>query len=160
MSGRHCWLMKTEPDTFSIDDLSRRGRTCWDGVRNFQARNNMKSMRVGDDVLFYHSSSKVIGVAGLARVCRAAYPDHTAWDRDGDYFDERSTPDRPLWYMVDVEFVEKFPEIVTLAEIKASPALEGMRVAQRGQRLSVQPVDPEHFDAVVKMAADARSAVE
>lgn len=152
--------MKTEPSTYSIDDLARQGRTCWDGVRNFQARNHMKAMRVGDDVLFYHSSSKVIGVAGLARVCRSAYPDHTAWDRKSDYFDRRSTPDRPLWYMVDVEFVEKFSEIVTLAEIKANPALEGIKVAKRGQRLSVQPVEPKHADVITTMAANDRSAVE
>jgi predicted RNA-binding protein with PUA-like domain len=159
MSGHRCWLMKSEPHTFSIDDLARSGRTCWDGVRNYQARNFMKSMRVGDDILFYHSSSKVIGVAGRARVSRAAYPDHTAWDRKSDYFDRRSTPDRPLWYMVDVEFVEKFPEVVTLADIKANDALDGVRVARRGQRLSVQPVDREHFDEIVRMAAE-RSTVE
>lgn len=159
MGERRCWLMKTEPGTYSIDDLARQGRTCWDGVRNYQARNHMRSMRVGDDVLFYHSSSKVIGVAGLARVCRAAYPDHTAWDRKSETFDRKSTPDRPLWYMVDVEFVEKFSEIVTLADIKAHPALEGIKVAQRGQRLSVQPVDPGHFDVITRLA-NARSTVE
>lgn len=160
MPERRCWLMKSEPHTFSIDDLARSGRTCWDGVRNYQARNFMKSMCAGDEILFYHSSSKVIGVAGRARVSRAAYPDHTAWDRKSDYFDPKSTPDRPLWYMVDVEYVEKFPEVVTLADIKANPDLEGIRVAQRGQRLSVQPVDRAHFEEILRMAEDARSPVD
>lgn len=147
------WLMKSEPDVFSIDDLKAKGRAPWDGVRNYQARNYMRDgMRVGDLILFYHSSTEPPGVAGLARVAREAYPDFTAWDPRSDYRDPKSTPENPVWMMVDVEFVAKFPRFISLEELKSSPVLKGMLVAKRGIRLSVQPVEKKHFEAVLKMA--------
>jgi len=110
--------MKSEPEAFSIDDLARKKRGHWDGVRNYQARNNMKAMAVGDLVLFHHSSVEPPGVAGVARVCRTAYPDFTAWDKKSAYYDPRSTAAKPVWEMVDVEFIEKFPHFVSLEEMR------------------------------------------
>jgi predicted RNA-binding protein with PUA-like domain len=144
--------MKTEPDAFSIDDLARDKKGHWDGVRNFQARNFMKEMHEGDLVLFYHSSVVPPGVAGLARVCREAYPDFTQWDKKSDYHDPRATKEKPFWFMVDVEFVEKFKRVVTLEELRGNPRLEGMVVLKKG-RLSVQPVSAEHFQIVKKMGS-------
>lgn len=145
------WLMKSEPDVFSIDDLAQKKRSPWDGVRNFQARNHMRAMRVGDVVLFYHSSCEPKGVVGVARVEREAYPDHTQFDPKSDHFDERSTKDAPRWDMVDVAFVEKLPSIVTLEAMKSDAALRGMLVTQRGSRLSVQPVEPAHAHRVLAL---------
>jgi predicted RNA-binding protein with PUA-like domain len=145
------WLMKTEPEAYSIDRLQNEGRGSWDGVRNFMARNHMRAMNEGDLVLFYHSSVKPPGVVGIARVCRTAYPDHTAWDPNSEVHDPKSTPDDPRWDMVDVEFVEKTPRMVTLDELKADPRLDGMLVTRAG-RLSVQPVSREHFARVLRMA--------
>lgn len=145
------WLMKTEPDVYSIDDLASKGRGSWDGVRSFQARNHMRAMRVGDLVLFYHSSTEPPGVAGIARVCREAYPDHTQFDPKHDHYDPKSKRAEPRWDMVDVELVEKLPQFVTLAEIKADPALAAMLVVRRGMRLSVQPVERAHFAHVLKL---------
>jgi len=145
------WLMKSEPNVYSIDDLASDGETCWEGVRNYAARNNMRAMEVGDMVLYYHSQQKPPGVVGLARVSRLAYPDHFAWEPGHKYFDEKSTPEKPRWWMVDVEFVEKFPREVGLPEIKAAQGLEEMVLVKRG-RLSVQPVRPDEFDRVVRMA--------
>ena len=148
----HYWLMKSEPDDYSVQDLRRDGSASWDGVRNYQARNFMRNeMAVGDWVLFYHSNAKPPGVAGLARVSKDAYPDHTAFDPKGKYYDEKSSPDEPRWFMVDVKFVEEFAEVVSLETLKNDPDLEEMRVTRRGQRLSVQPVDKEHFLHVVKL---------
>lgn len=147
------WLMKTEPDVFSIDDLQRTGKTHWEGVRNYQARNYMRDeMNIGDLVLFYHSNDNPPGVAGVGRVCKESYPDFFSWDPQSHYFDPKSPPDNPRWFMVDVEFVEKFDEIISLNELKENPALDGMLVTKRGMRLSVQPVEKEHFDIVTKMA--------
>ena len=127
--------MKSEPGVYSIDDLKRDKKTCWDGVRNFQARNFMRdTMKVGDLVLFYHSNAEPSGVAGIAKVCKEGYPE--------------STKGRPVWVMVDVEFVEKFAHFVSLAEIKAHPKLKGMMVTKRGMRLSIQPVDESHFKLI------------
>ena len=151
---RHYWLMKSEPDVFSIDDLRRDGRAPWDGVRNFQARNNMRAMKKGDLVLFYHSSTEPPGVAGLARVAREAFPDHTAWEKKSEYYDPRSKPEKPLWMMVEIEFVEAFPKYVPLDRLKSDPRLTGMLVARRG-RLSVQPVEEKHFRRVLEMAGGA-----
>jgi predicted RNA-binding protein with PUA-like domain len=148
------WLMKSEPETFSIDHLAAKGREHWDGVRNYQARNNMREMREGDLAFFYHSSADPTGVAGISRVAREAYPDHTAWDPTSKYFDARSPESKPLWFMVDVEFVEKFPRVVTLAELKATPDLESMAVTQRGSRLSVQPVTEAEWEIVCRLAHD------
>jgi predicted RNA-binding protein with PUA-like domain len=145
------WLMKSEPDAFSIDDLKAEKRAPWDGVRNYQARNNMRQMQVGDLVLFYHSNAKPPGVVGIARVCKEAYPDHTAWDPKSKYHDPKSTPEAPRWEMVDVEYVETLPRMVSLEALKADPKLEGMVVTQRS-RLSVTPVDTVHFRHVLKLA--------
>lgn len=145
------WLMKSEPDAYSIDDLERDGSEPWDGIRNYQARNNMRAMNVGDMVLFYHSNAKPPGVVGVAKVCKTTYPDHTAWNPKSKYFDPKSPEDNPRWEMVDVEFVEKTPHMVSLDDLKAEGDLEGMVVTQRS-RLSVQPVSKEHFKHVLKMA--------
>ena len=145
------WLIKSEPGTFSIDDLKQAGRECWDGVRNYQARNHMRDMQVGDLALFYHSNADPPGVAGVARVCREAYPDVTQFDRRSKYYDPKATKDNPRWFMVDFEFVEKLPELVSLETLKATHALEGMLVIRRGMRLSVQPVDKKHFERVRKL---------
>lgn len=145
--------MKSEPDTFSIDDLERVGREPWDGVRNYRARNFMRDeMRPGDGVLFYHSNAKPPGVAGVARVASEPYPDPSAFDPESDYFDPKSSPDEPRWMLVDVEFVEKTPELVSLEALKTDDALDGMLVRARGQRLSIQPVDRKHFTRVLKLA--------
>jgi predicted RNA-binding protein with PUA-like domain len=145
------WLMKTEPGVFGIDDLARKRVEHWDGVRSFQARNHMRSMLLGDRVLFYHSSCDPPGVAGLARVCRTAYPDSTAWKPRSKYYDPRSTPDSPRWFMVDVEFVEKFTRFVPLEELRRTPSLEDMLLLRRGMRLSVQPVTGQNFDLICRL---------
>lgn len=152
MAARRYWLVKSEPGTYSIEDLERDGTTCWEGVRNYQARNFMQEMKVGDRALFYHSSANPPGVAGLAEIVREAYPDHFAWDEKSTYFDPRSTEASPVWFMVDVGFVERFPELLPLPELRGDPALEGMELLRRGSRLSVQPVSKKHFDHVVKLA--------
>ena len=145
------WLMKSEPDVYPFSQLVKDGSTHWDGVRNYQARNTMRDdMKVGDFVLFYHSNTKPPHVAGLARVCREGYPDHTSWDSSSKYFDEKSSPDNPRWMMVDIEPIQAF-EIISLPDLKANPALEGMPLLARGQRLSVQPVSQEHFQIVCEM---------
>lgn len=145
-----CWLMKSEPDVYSIGDLERDGSTCWEGVRNYQARNLMREMKVGDRVLFYHSNANPPGVAGVARVARAAYPDHYSWEPGHRYFDPKSTPDDPRWWMVDIEYVDTLPRLVSLHELKEEPGLEDMVVTRRS-RLSVQPVKPEEYEIVVRM---------
>jgi predicted RNA-binding protein with PUA-like domain len=147
---RH-WLMKTEPDTYSIDDLERDGRTGWEGVRNYMARNWMRDdVQVGDLVLIYHSNADPLGVVGIARVARAAYPDPFQFQKKSPYYDETSPKDDPRGVTVDVEFVEKL-DVVTLAELKAEPGLAGMEVTRKGSRLSVHPVDAKHFEKVVEM---------
>ena len=145
------WLMKSEPDVYPFSQLVEDGSTHWDGVRNYQARNTMRDdMKVGDFVLFYHSNTKPPHVAGLARVCREGYPDHTSWDSSSKYFDEKSSPDNPRWMMVDIEPIQAF-EMISLPDLKANPGLEGMPLLARGQRLSVQPVSQEHFQIVCEM---------
>lgn len=144
--------MKSEPDAYSIDDLQRDGSTYWDGVRNYQARNFMRDeMKVGDLVLYYHSNADPPGVAGIARITRDGYPDHTAFDKKDSHFDPKSKKDDPTWFMVDMEFVEKFNNLVSLADLKADAKLEDMLVTKRGQRLSVQPVEADHFKRVKQM---------
>lgn len=147
---RH-WLVKSEPGDYSIEDLRRDGTTHWDGVRNYQARNFMRDMQIGDRLLYYHSSAKPPGVIGLAEVVREAYPDHTAWDAESDHFDEKSTPDDPRWFMVDIGFIERFPRLVPLDELREQPELAGMPLLNRS-RLSVQPVSPAEFDLIVDLA--------
>jgi len=149
--AKRYWLMKSEPNTYSIDDLARDGRTHWDGVRNYQARNFMRDqMKVGDEVLFYHSNAEPPGVVGIARVVREGYPDHTARDPKSKYFDPKASDEAPRWFMVDVEFVEKFGEIVPLDTLKATPGLENMLVTKKS-RLSVQPVTESEFEIVRRL---------
>ncbi|MCW8357365.1 EVE domain-containing protein [Marinomonas pontica] len=142
------WLMKSEPDAFSIDDLKRLTQSPWDGVRNYQARNFMKEMKVDDLIFFYHSSCSPAGIVGVAKVCKEAYPDHTSWDPNSPYFDAKSTPEKPRWFMVDVAFVEKWSSILTLAELKQSPALADMVLTQKGSRLSVMPISSDEWDYI------------
>jgi predicted RNA-binding protein with PUA-like domain len=146
------WLLKSEPESYSIDDLEKDGRTGWDGVRNYQARNIMRDdMKVGHLALFYHSSSEPPGVAGVARICGLARPDETAWEKGNHHFDPKASPENPIWLQVDVEFVAKFANYIPLDELKASRELDGIMVCKRGSRLSVQPVDAPHFEAICKM---------
>jgi predicted RNA-binding protein with PUA-like domain len=149
-----CWLVKSEPDVFSYDHLTRAPdqATQWDGVRNYTARNFMRdAMWVGDPVLFYHSNAKPPGVVGLCRVCRTAHPDPTAFDPKSKYYDASSNPEAPRWVAVDVQAVARFPTMVPLDDLKDNPALSEMLVVQRGQRLSVQPVAREHLREVLRM---------
>ena len=152
--AKQYWLMKSEPYVYSIEDLERDGSTYWEGVRNYQARNNMQAMKVGDEVLYYHSNAKPPGVVGIARVCKEAYPDHYAFDKKHKYFDAKSDPDNPRWYMVDVEFVSKIDDVevpLSLHDIKADPKLADMELVRYG-RLSVQSVKRVEFDRVKKLA--------
>ena len=145
------WLMKSEPAEVSIDDLARDRRVPWFGVRNYQARNFMRDeMRVGDGVLFYHSSCAEPGVAGLAEVTSAPYPDATQFDATGKYFDAKSPREAPRWINVDVKFVRK-TRLLTLAEMREVPALAGMRLLQRGNRLSITPVTVAEWRATLKL---------
>ena len=151
--ARRYWLMKSEPDVFSIDDLERDGRTPWEGIRNYQARNFMRDdMKIGDGVLYYHSNTKPPGIVGVARICREAYPDDEQFDPDSRYFDAKSTREEPRWLRVDIEFVGKFDEKLSLDELKADDGLDGMLVIRRGQRLSVQPVEERHWRRVLELA--------
>ena len=150
------WLMKSELDVYPYAQLVADGKTHWDSVRNYQARNMMRdAMKEGDLVLFYHSNTKPPHVAGVARISKEGYPDFTSWDAECKYFDEKSTPDNPRWFMVDIEPVVEL-NMVSLHEMKENPKLEGMPLLQRGQRLSVQPVDAAHFDEVLSMAGVSR----
>lgn len=146
------WLLKCEPSTYSIDDLKRDGKAGWEGVRNFQARNYLRDeIKAGDGVLFYASNADPSGVSGLAEVVKDGYPDPYAFDPKHKYFDPTSNPEKPSWYTVEIRFVEKFPGVVSLATLKATPGLENMMVTRKGSRLSVQPVAPEEFSIVVKL---------
>lgn len=152
MATRH-WLMKVEPSAYTIDDLERDGRTSWEGVRNYQARNLMRDqMQVGDRVLFYASNASPSGVTGLAEVVRAAYPDASAWTKGHAYFDARSDPANPTWYLVDIGYVATFAETIALDTLKSTPGLEDMMVTRKGSRLSVQPVSKAEYDIVVGLA--------
>jgi predicted RNA-binding protein with PUA-like domain len=151
--ARKYWLMKSEPDVYSIDHLKKDGETEWDGIRNYQARNFMRDdMAPGDLVLFYHSNANPPGVAGLARVASDPYPDPTQFDKRSKYHDPKSKKDDPRWILVDLEFVERFEELVPLATLKSDKRLSDMLVVQKGQRLSVQPVDKKHFGRVLSLA--------
>lgn len=148
------WLLKSEPGSYSIDDLQRDGRTHWDGIRNYQARNLLRDeIAVGDEVFIYHSNANPPGVAGIARVVRAGYPDPSALDPESNYFDPRASKDDPRWFMVDVEFVEKFPTFVGLPELKGMPGLENMVVTTKS-RLSVQPVTADEFAIVAALGRE------
>jgi predicted RNA-binding protein with PUA-like domain len=150
---RH-WLMKSEPEDFSIDDLARVGREPWSGVRNYQARNYMmKDMRVGDGVLFYHSNTDEPGVAGLAEVVSETYPDPTQFKKKSPYYDAKSKVEEPRWWLVDVGFVRKFDHVVTLAQLKAdADKLGDFPLLQRGTRLSVLPVTPAQWRRILSLA--------
>lgn len=144
--------MKTEPEVYSIQDLERDGRTFWDGVRNYLARNHMREMRKGDRILIYHSNASPPGVAGTARVAHTAYPDATAWDPSDGHYDPRSTPERPLWDGVDVAHEETFGRLVPLAEIQDHPRLQGMTlVSGKAMRLSIHKVAPADFRLLVQL---------
>lgn len=150
--AKHYWLMKCEPEAYSIDDLERDGTTTWEGVRNFQARNFLRDeMKVGDGVLFYASNAEPAGVTGVAEVSREGYPDPFALKKGHKYYDPKSDPENPTWYMVEIRFVEKFPQIVPLQVLKETPGLEKMMVVQKGSRLSVQPVAKQEFEIVRKV---------
>lgn len=146
------WLMKSEPDVFSIDDLKRRGTAGWDGVRNYQARNFMREMRMGDQVFFYHSSCAVPGIAGVAEVVKEAYPDPSQFDRKSGYYEPRATPENPVWDQVDLKHVRSFEKFVSLDELRGLPQLKNMRLLQKGSRLSVQPVTETEWQAILKSA--------
>ncbi len=144
--------MKCEPAAYTIDDLARDGRTSWEGVRSYQARNFMRDeMRVEDGVLFYASNAAPSGVTGLATIARTGYPDHFAWKTGHKYFDARSTSATPVWYMVDIAFVDRFVDTVPLATLKATEGLGTMMVTRKGSRLSVQPVTRAEYDIVVSL---------
>ena len=146
------WLMKSEPDAYSIDDLERDGREGWDGIRNYQARNMMRDdMRIGDEVFFYHSNCKEPGVVGLAKVASEPYPDPTQFDPQSNYYDPKSSEDDPRWILGDVEFVRKLDRTITLAEITQHPGLDGMILTRRGNRLSIMPVSEEHWKLILSL---------
>lgn len=150
---RRYWLFKSEADCYSIDDLKRDKTTFWDGVRNYQARNFLRDdVQVGDRVLFYHSNSKPMAVVGTMTVVKAGYPDHTAFDPQEQHYDEKSDPDNPRWFLVDVKFESKFPGPVTRDDLKGDKTTAGMMVMARGSRLSIQPVTEEEWQAVHKLA--------
>jgi predicted RNA-binding protein with PUA-like domain len=146
------WLLKTEPSAYSFERLLQEATTPWTGVRNFQARNNMMEMRLGDLALFYHSSVAEPAAVGICKVAKTAYPDFTQFERDGEYFDGRAKRDKPIWFMVDVAYVEAFENPVTLARMRAEPRLVGMALLRRGQRLSVQPVMPHEWKIVLDLS--------
>jgi predicted RNA-binding protein with PUA-like domain len=146
------WLMKVEPSAYSIEQLERDGSTSWEGVRNYQARNFMRDeMQKGDRVLFYASNADPSGVTGVAEISREAYPDKFATTKGHHYFDPKATKENPIWYMVDISFVEKFKHIVPLDLLKETKGLEDMVVTKKGSRLSIQPVTKGEFDIVVKL---------
>lgn len=154
MAERNYWLFKSEPTSYSFQDLlGEKDQTAeWDGVRNYQARNFMRdAMEVGDGVLFYHSSNQAPAVIGTAMVVREGYPDFTAWDSGSGKHDPKSTPDNPIWYMVDIKADREFARPVTLMEIKQLPQLESMMLVRRGMRLSIQPVSKNEWDEILSI---------
>ena len=146
------WLMKTEPGCYGIHDLKKEGSTYWDGIRNFQARNFIRDdIQVGDPVLFYHSNSDPSGIAGLATVNKAPYPDFTAWDPNHEHFDPKTKQDNPSWWMVDIEYTATFTHFLPLSELHSIPELNELWVLRKGNRLSVMPVSQTHFDIISKL---------
>lgn len=147
------WLMKTEPDVFSIDDLKEAGTEPWDGIRNYQARNFMRDqMSVGDKVFIYHSNAKPPGIVGEGKVASEAYPDPTQFNPDEKYFDSKSDPENPRWILVDIEYVSHYSRLIPLNELRETPGLEEMLVTRKGSRLSIQPVEQNEWDIVQKLA--------
>ncbi len=148
---RKYWLMKSEPESFSIDDLEAQHISPWDGVRNYQARNfMMREMSIGDQVFFYHSNAKPSGIVGVCVVASKPYPDPTQFDPKSPYYDPRSTAAQPRWYLVDVQYHNRFP-IIPLERIKANPRLKDMLLVQKGSRLSIQPLTKQEWDEILKM---------
>ncbi|MCI8207937.1 EVE domain-containing protein [Pseudomonas sp. S25] len=145
------WLMKSEPDELSITDLKRLGEARWDGVRNYQARNFLRAMAVGDEFFFYHSSCPEPGIAGIARITQAAYPDPTALDPQSHYYDAKANADKNQWSAVDVGFVDAFPKVLSLSYLKQQSALEQLPLVQKGTRLSVMPVTAEQWAAILAL---------
>ncbi|MHC5062467.1 MAG: EVE domain-containing protein [Planctomycetota bacterium] len=150
---RRYWLFKSEPGAYSIDDLVRDKRTCWDGVRNYEARNLLRDdVKIGDGVLFYHSNARPMAVTGVAEVVREGYPDYTAFDPGSKYHDPKSDPEKPAWFMVDIRLLAKIEEPVTREVMMGEAALKDMMLLRRGARLSIQPVSKREWDRVLKMA--------
>lgn len=152
---RSYWLLKTEPDVFSIQDLAKSPKqtTCWDGVRNYQARNFMRdSMKLDDLVLVYHSNAKPSCIVGTARIAKEAYPDHTAWTKGDPHFDPKTDPKKPTWMMVDIQLLSIFSQELSLESLRAYPELNSMELLRKGSRLSVQPVRKAEFNFVLKLA--------
>lgn len=146
------WLMKSEPDAYSIDDLASDGTEPWDGIRNYQARNMMRDdMKMGDKAFFYHSSCKVPAIVGIMKIASGPYPDPTQFDRRSKYYDSKSTEDEPRWMLVDVAFDRKLKRPITLEEIKKHPGLADFLLTRRGNRLSIFPVDKKHWDLILAM---------
>ena len=146
------WLMKSEPDEYSIDDLKRDGREPWDGIRNYQARNMMRDdMAIGDKVFFYHSSCKEPGVVGLMEIASKPYPDSTQFDLDDRHYDPKSDPGDPRWCLVDVQFERKLERVISLAEIKAHPGLDDMILVRKGNRLSIMPITEAHWNIILSL---------
>ena len=146
------WLIKSEPDAYSIDDLERDGREMWDGIRNYQARNTMRDdMKIGDEVFFYHSNCKEPGIVGIAKVASEPYPDPTQFDKKSKYCDPKSDKDNPRWCLVDVEFVRKTKRNLTLREIKATKGLDDMILTRKGNRLSIMPVSKKHWTKILSL---------
>ncbi len=155
------WLLKNEPDCFSNQDLARAPKqtTCWDGVRNYQARNFLRdSIKRGDRVFYYHSNAEPSAIVGTAVVVREAYPDHTAWDPQNDHFDPAASPENPIWQMVDIQLEQIFERPIPLEELREVPELAGMELLRRGSRLSVQPVSAAHFAVILRLAQQSRPA--
>lgn len=146
------WLMKSEPDVFGIDDLEQRSnqREPWDGIRNYQVRNMIRDeMSTGDLAFFYHSNCKPPGIVGIMKIVSDSYPDHTAFDPESKYYDAKGDPENPRWLMVDVEFVEKFPRLLSLEELKQVPALENMTLLRKGNRLSITEVSTDEWEIIL-----------
>lgn len=150
----HYWLIKSEPTTFSIHDLARSKNktTCWEGVRNYQARNFLRAMKQGDRAIFYHSNAKPPAAVGIVKVVKEAYPDHFAWKEGHKYQDTKASPEKPIWSMVDVKLVQIFPQEISLEQLRGVKALEGLELLRRGSRLSVHPVSAAHFKVFERLA--------
>ena len=148
------WLLKSEPNTFSIDDLAKSSRqtTCWEGVRNYQARNFLRSMKRGDQAFFYHSNEDPTSIVGIVEIVKEAYPDHYAFDSKSRYYDSKSTPESSRWFMVDVKFVKKFSTPLSLSTLRNTNGLEGMELLRKGSRLSVQPVRANEWKIIMELS--------
>ncbi len=145
------WLMKSEPDVFSIDQLKKDKKSLWDGVRNYQARNFMRDMQLEDRVLFYHSNANPPGIAGVAKIVKESYPDFTAWDKNNKHYDPKSSPEEPRWVLVDVKFERQLKRPIPLTELKQHPALDDFQLNKRGNRLSIFPVSKQHWDLILSL---------